>query len=186
MLKNLLPVGLAWPRQKNTTLEGLITSLAGAYNDVDVRVQDMLTEAYPLTSAELLTDWERVTGLPEECEGQATTLQRRREAVDRKLSSTGGQSPGFYIEVAARLGYTITITEFHPFRVGKDHAGDAVNGEDWGYTWAVNAPSETVKYLAAGQGSAGEPLASWGNELLECVISRLAPAHTIVQFRYGA
>jgi uncharacterized protein YmfQ (DUF2313 family) len=30
-----------------------------------------------------------------------------------------------------------------------------------------------------------EPIASWGNALLECVIKRLKPAHTSVIFGYS-
>lgn len=186
LLQNLLPQGWAWPREPDTNMENLLTAKAEELNRVGCRVQDQLTEAYPLTTSELLTDWERMTGLPETCEGQAETVALRREAVAQKLSSIGGQSPGFYIDVAERLGYTITITEFSPFRVGVNSAGDPLYGEDWAYAWQVNAPEETVRYFAAGQGAAGEPLASWGNELLECVISRLKPAHTIVIFAYGS
>lgn len=185
MLQNLLPQGLAWPRQAGTNMESFLSALAVELNRVDTRVEDLLREAYPLTTSELLTDWERLTGLPEECEGLAETTQKRREAVNQKLSSIGGQSPGYYIDVAARLGYDITITEFSPFVAG-DSAGDYVYGDDWAYAWQVNAPEETVTYFAAGEGSAGDPLASWGNELLECVINRLKPAHTIVIFAYGS
>lgn len=184
MLQNLLPRGLAWPREGASKMRAFLESLAVEFSRVDTRVEDMLREAYPLTASELLTDWERVTGLPEACEGLAETTQRRREAVDRKLSSLGGQSPGYYIGGAARLGYEITITEFSPFVAGDD-AGDPVYGDDWAYAWQVNAPEESVSYFAAGEGSAGDPLASWGNQLLECVISRLKPAHTIVIFAYG-
>ena len=185
MLQNLLPQGLAWPREQQTNMDDFLLSLAGEPERVDGRVQDMLTEAYPLTTSELLTDWERVTGLPEECEGLGETVQIRREAVHTKLSSIGGQSPGFYIDTAANLGFTITITEFRPFVAGDD-AGDSVYGDDWAYAWQVNAPEETVRYFDAGSGSAGEPLATWGNELLECVINRLKPAHTIVIFAYSS
>lgn len=183
MIQNLLPVGLAWPRQSATNMESFLEAISGEFMRVDTRVDDMLREAYPLTTSELLTDWERVTGLPEECEGLAETTQRRREAVHQKLSAIGGQSPGYYIDVAARLGYEITITEFSPFVAG-DSAGDSAWGDDWAYAWQVNAPEETVSFFAAGEGSAGDPLASWGNQLLECVITRLKPAHTIVIFAY--
>ncbi len=188
MIQNLLPVGLAWPREKETNMEGFLFAIAGEPNRVDCRIQDMLRESYPLTASELLTDWETTTGLPEECEGLGSTIQRRREAVDQKLSTTGGQSPGFYIDVAARLGYEITITDQNdgsPFRVGENAAGDALGGEDWAHTWIVNAPEETIQYFRSGQSAAGEPLANWGNELLECVLNRLKPAHTIVIFTYG-
>lgn len=185
MIQNLLPVGYAWPRQANTNMENLLTALATEPERVDCRVQDMLTEAYPLTTSELLTDWERALGLPEECEGLGDTVQKRRQAVHQKLSSLGGQSPQFYIDLAASIGFEITITEFDPFCAG-DPCGDPLYGDDWAHTFQVNAAEETILYFNAGEGSAGEPLASWGNSLLECVINRYKPAHSVVIFAYGA
>lgn len=183
MIQNLLPIGWAWPRQKNTNMELMITALAGEPQRVDKRVQNMLEESYPLTTNELLTDWESAMGLPEECEGLAETVQKRREAVHQKLATLGGQSPQFYIDIAAAIGFTVTITEFRPFVAGDD-AGDQVWGDDWAHVFQVNAPEETISYLNAGEGSAGEPLATWGNDVLECVISRHKPAHAAVIFAY--
>ncbi|MHC1700274.1 MAG: hypothetical protein AB9900_04730 [Humidesulfovibrio sp.] len=42
-----------------------------------------------------------------------------------------------------------------------------------------------MRYFSVGQSCVGEPLASWGDELLECTVRDRAPAHTIVQFAYG-
>ena len=63
-------------------------------------------------------------------------------------------------------------------------AGEAANSEAWAHTWRVVAPTETVVYFQAGESAAGDPLATWGNSQLECVIRRIAPAQTIVQFSY--
>lgn len=186
MFKDLLPVGLAWPRQEPTKLTQTIECYAIEAQRVDERVADLLRESYPLTCAELLPEWEKMTGLPESCSNVTQTFQQRREAVHRKLSSIGGQSVNFYINAAAQIGYEITITEFRPFRVGENAAGDPVNGEDWANTCQVNAPETTIREFRAGEGTAGEPLRNWGNELLECVITRIKPAHTIVLFSYGA
>lgn len=186
LIQNLLPKGFAWPRQRGSNMEAFINAISYEFKRTDDRIDDLLREAYPLTSSSLLPDWERITGLPDDCEGAETTVQRRREAVDRKLSSTGGQSPGFYIATAARLGYEITITEFTQFRCGINTAGDPVCGDLWADTWQVNAPEVTVSYFAAGVGAAGEPLADWGNGLLECVMNKLKPAHTTVLFAYSS
>jgi len=184
-LLGLLPVGLAWPREKGTNLDNLITAVAEEPNRVAIRVADMLKESYPLTSSELLTDWERITGLPEACTGAPDTLQARREAVDQKLGSIGGQSKQFYIDLAAKIGFEVTITEYSPFKVGKNATGDALAGDDWAYAWQINAPEETIREFKTGRSSVGEPLRYWGNELLECVISRVKPAHTYLLFAYG-
>jgi len=185
MIFDLLPRGLAWPRERGTNLDNLITAEAVELTRVDRRVADMITESYPLTSGELLPDWERVTGLPDPCVGTPDTVQKRREAVNRKLGATGGQSINYYIDVAARAGYTVTITEYTPFRVGLNAMGDPLASEDWAYAWQVNAPAETVRVFRAGQGSAGEALRTWGNEILECALNQVKPAHTYLIFAYG-
>lgn len=185
-LLGLLPVGLAWPREPGTNLDNLITCLAEEPNRVAGRVEDMLKESYPLTSSELLTDWERITGLPGKCLEAPETLQFRREAVDQKLASTGGQSKQFYIDLAAKIGFEVTISEYRPFKAGVSKAGDPVNSDDWAYAWQVNAPEETIRDFKAGRSAAGEPLRVWGNEILECVIGQVKPAHTYLLFAYGA
>jgi len=184
-LLGLLPVGLAWPREKGTNLDNLITAVAEEPNRVAIRVEDMLRESYPLTASELLTDWERITGLPEACTGAPDTLQFRREAVDQKLATTGGQSKQFYMDLAAKIGFEVTITEYSPFKVGGSKTGDPLNGDDWAYAWQVNAPEETIRDFKTGRNAVGEPLRVWGNEILECVISAVKPAHTYVLFAYS-
>jgi uncharacterized protein YmfQ (DUF2313 family) len=63
---------------------------------------------------------------------------------------------------------------------------DPINGEAWAYTWQVNAPAATVTTDSMFTVTSGvdRPLASWGNRLLECLINRFRPAHTIVIFNY--
>lgn len=184
MLMSLLPPGLAWPRDEGTGLDKVLTAEAVELTRVDTSVQDLLTESYPLTSNNLLTDWERVTGLPNACVGAPETVQLRREAVDQKLATTGGQSPGFFIDLAASIGFEVTITEYTPFRVGSNGAGDPINSEEWAYVWQINAPEETIRDFEVGSNAVGEGLRTWGNELLECVITQYQPAHTRVLFSY--
>ena len=42
----------------------------------------------------------------------------------------------------------------------------------------------SVRYARASASRVGDPLARWGNTILECVLRALAPAHTILQFAY--
>lgn len=185
-LKALLPPGRAFPRERGTTLDGLLDALAQELARIDARADRLVTEAVPLTTAELLTDWERVAGLPDNCSSLlAETLQGRRADLVSKLVSRGGQSPAYFISLAAALGYEVTIEEFRPFRAGMSAAGDELTNGDWVFSWRVRAPEVTVIRFRAGQSAAGEPLAKWGNAALECRISHNKPAHTIVLFAYS-
>lgn len=185
LLFNLLPRGIAWPGGEHSKVAALLLALASELQRVDDRVFALLTEAYPGTAFELLDDWERICGLPEPCTGAPTTIKARRDAVLEKLSRVGGQSRAFFINIASIVGYDVTITEFRPFLCGINTSGDACYSEEWRFVWQVNAPEVTVYPFYSGGNSSGDRLRSWGNELLECIINRLKPAHTHVIFAYG-
>lgn len=184
MVQALLPPGAAWPRDADAVITGVLRAMAAELARLDQRADDLVGEADPRTTSELLTDWERVAGLPDLFSGDLNTVQERRDALVTKLTNVGGQSRAFFIALAARLGYTITITEFQPFRVGFNAAGDRLNGGPWSFTWQVNAPETTIREFRVGRSVAGEPLRSWGNELLESAINAYKPAHTYVIFAY--
>lgn len=185
-LKTLLPPGQAFPRDPGTTLHDLLDGMSIELARVDVRASVLPQEANPTTSAELLSDWERVAGLPDKCSGVLEeTLQGRRNALLSKLTSAGGQSAAYFTALAAKLGYDITIEQFRPFRAGRSVAGDALTNGAWIFTWRVRAPEVTVISFRAGRSAAGEALRAWGNDTLECKFNQLKPAHTILLFAYG-
>lgn len=185
-IKDHLPQGVIWTREKGTNVDSLYGALAVEMARVDSRVEDLLRESYPLLANELLADWERVTGLPEPCVGAPDTLDARRKAVFEKLGRKGGSSLQYFIDLAGKYGFTITITEYRRFRSGWSHSGDAIWGGGWEYAFRINAPATTITTFKSGQNASGDPIRYWGNELLECIINRLKQAHTIAIFSYGA
>lgn len=184
-LRALLPTGEAWPEAADSVLANLLFAWAEEHARIDGRALDLLEEADPRSTAELISDWERMCGLPDPCTGPQPTLQGRRDAVVQKLTSRGGQSRAFFIAVAAALGFSITIEEYDLFTVGHT-VGMPLRGDPWRFAWLVRAPAETIREFRVGQSTAGEPLRSWGNVVLECAITRLKPAHTHVLFAYGS
>jgi uncharacterized protein YmfQ (DUF2313 family) len=187
LLRNLLPSGAAFVRENGTNLEQLLLGLAVELSRVEDRADTLALEVNPLNSLELLPDWERATGLPDKCSGELEdTLQGRRNAVVAKLASTGGQSIQYFIDLAAALGYTITITEFRPFEVGRSTVGEALTNGPWQFAWQINAPGASPISFRVGLSTVGEALRVWDNTSLECKIGQLAPAHTVPIFVYGA
>lgn len=184
-LSDLLPPGPAWSREPDSILLQFLRGLAEELSRVHNRALDVIEEVDPRTTLEMLPDWERVFGLPEPCVDPPTTLAGRRAALHEKMIRQGGQSRAFYIALAAGHGFPITITEFHPFVAGSE-AGEPALGEEWWFTWQVNAPETTItSVFQVGYSTVGDPLRSWGNVLLECLLTRLKPAHTVVLFSYG-
>ncbi len=186
LLFALQPPGTALPRDTDSIWGRLLLAEADEQARVDRRADDLAAESDPRTSAELLPDWERVCGLPDGCGLAAQTLAERRLSVLARLTELGGQRPADYEALAATLGYPdARVEEFRPFRVGQSAVCDALNDGDWIHTFRLRAAESPVRYFAVGQSCVGEPLASWGDELLECTVRDRAPAHTIVQFAYG-
>lgn len=169
-LKALLPAGSAWPRDIGTNLHKFLQGVAEEAARIHDRAEDLLAEMDPSRTTELLLEWETVWGLPDPCTGTLETLQERRAALVARITSLGRQNPQFFIDLAASLGYAITIDE----NVGADPT-----------VWRVNAPTTTIKWFRAGQSRAGEQVRTWGNELLECAIKEVNPAHLTVLFAYA-
>jgi uncharacterized protein YmfQ (DUF2313 family) len=180
----LLPTGPVWPREPDSVQAQVIAATAPTYERQLARSNNLLVDAFPATSIEMLTDWESALGLPDPCAGESPTIQLRQQQVVARLIAGGGQSKGFFVSYAATLGYDITITEFTPFRAGA-RVGAPICGEDWAHAWQVNAPTFEIDYFRAGRDAAGEPLATWGNTVLQCELNRLKPAHTILLFSYS-
>lgn len=185
-LIKLSPQGRAWPIEDTSNWVKLLDAVAQELARIDAHASLLVNEAFPDTTLQLLENWERIAGIPDECSQLGDTIQVRRNNLKSKLTARGGQSRSYFVDVAAQLGFDVTITEFRPFQAGISSAGDAVYSIEWRYVWRINAPEQTVTYFRAGQSAAGEPLASWGNDRLECVINKLKPAHTNVLFGYSS
>lgn len=183
-LQALLPAGPAWPRDEDQPLTRFLRGLAEEFARVDQRTAALLDENDPRTIAELLTDWERVCGLPDGCVGPLDGTAARRAAVLARITALGGQSPAYFIALAAAIGFVITITE-QAVHTCMSTCMAPLNGQPWAFVWDVNVPAlNTVTYLTCVDDCI-TPLATWGNALLECAITRLKPAHTFVRFLYG-
>lgn len=183
-LLQLLPRGAAWEVEPQDVRWRLLLGIAEEFARVDARAGVLVDEADPRTTSELLTDWERVFGLPDPCVGSDLTLAQRRAALLARYTGLGGQTPAYFVGVAAALGYTVTITEFRPYSVN-DSVDTPLYDDPWAYAWQVNAPLNTIGEFTVDT-PVSEPLAWWGNAALECVLTRLKPAHTRVLFAYTA
>ncbi len=182
-LVQLLPPGRVYPRGAEGAFRDTLAALAEEFARIDARADDLVNEADPRTTVELIDDWERALGLPDECTGPLETLEQRRQAIVAKLTDEGGTSRAYYIALAASLGYTITITEFRPFTC-ETPIDRGIYDESARFTWMVNAPATTVREATC-ESPCGDPLRSWGNQLLECSIRKRNRATRTVVFSYG-
>ncbi|VBM95027.1 YmfQ family protein [Burkholderia pseudomallei] len=181
----LMPRGRVWPKDPDAVQTQVFAGLMQIYGRNTARANYLLVDAFPATTYELLPEWEATLGLPDPCAGESPQIQRRRAQIVARLANNGGQSAAHYIGFAAQLGYGITITNYAPFRCGQSTCGQQLGNTDWFFTWSSNATANTIVRFAAGESSAGEPLSSWNNTVLECELNSVKPAHTILLFTYG-
>jgi uncharacterized protein YmfQ (DUF2313 family) len=182
--QRLLPRGRVWHRGWGWIQDADLLTLMPTWSRLQGRLNDLITEIFPCTTTELLTEWEESLGLPDPCTGPLPTQQQRVAAVCAKFSARGGQSRDYYIAVAAALGFEIRIVEFSPFYASRNRAGDPCYDEKWAFAWQIVAAETPVIWFRAGVSTAGDPLAAWGNQLLECTFHALKPAHTEIVFSY--
>jgi uncharacterized protein YmfQ (DUF2313 family) len=184
LLKRLLPPSAIDPGapaiSAELSAEGAALDLAAAAGDA------LLDEADPRTTAALLADWERVAGLPDGCvlaSGITQSSAQRRAALVARITMQGGQSAAYFVALALSLGYVVTITEGHP-HVTEHDTEDPATDELYRFIWYVNAALYAVTELTT-EDDTEMATAVWGNTLLECVINRFKPAHTLVLFLYS-
>ena len=186
LLLKLLPSGRAWNKAPDSFLSRLMEGVAVEFSRLEARGYDLAREVDPRVTTELLEEWERVLGLPDECdfENMDSSTERRSKLVNRALATRGGQSPQFFIDYIAALGFDATVTEFREFKAGRARAGDALtNGIDWINSWQLNLPATIIYEFTAGS-RAGEPLRVFRNDSVECSINHLKPAHSQALFAF--
>lgn len=180
---SLLPTGPIWPRGEGSVLYKISGAWATSFARSSDRAGNLLVDAFPTSTTELLPEWEATLGLPDPCAGTNPSIAQRRAQVVARLTDTNGCSVPYFIAFAKALGYDITITQFTPRRFGA-RFGTPFGGDAWAYAWQVNAPQFTINRLKFGD-SFGQPWAQWSNNVLQCELKARAPAHTILLFNYG-
>jgi len=181
----LLAPGKAFNRIVGSDLTALIEGLCEEFDRLDQRATDIIEEAYPNTTTELLPDYERVFALPDSCIDQEQSIAERRVALVEKMTYTGEATPASIEAGAAALGFDIEVIEYKPFQCGVSVCGDPLSNDDWIYCITVAADEFTETAFICGGSQCGDPLRKVVNEVLECYIASIIPAHVCVIFTFG-
>lgn len=182
LLANLLPPGPAWSAD-----DSLLKGLAPSLGRVEQRTADLMLEIDPASTSELIDRYETICGLPDSCTPIATqTLTERRQRLSAKINVKGGLNAAFYLDQLAQLGYeNASIGRYeHPEFTCESSCTDALYDATWRYLWTVYLPTSADVSEMTCNDSCISSLRAWGDGVAECVISKLAPSHTIVNFVY--
>lgn len=162
----LLPRGVVWEGEK-------FLSLLRSFGEEVYRVAsmaDLLTaEAIATTTDALLPEYERLVGLPFPGFSLAGDNDSRRLDVVGKLIAQGGASAAYFVTIAERRGHAGSyVTDgIRPFHSGS-RCGTPLYGVAWVYVWTLHLPDTEI-----------------ADELLEYIVRRYKPAHTVVLFEYA-
>ena len=183
----LYPRGPIWDGRTTRTraasehaLGAFITGTAAEPKRLHNRFVDLIAEADPRTTDELLDEWLEAWGLPAPCGALPATDVEKRAQLAAKWAAQGGQSRAYYIGLVylalpGGADYLASGLEWvyieeqpygRPFRVGTGVAGDPLNGEGAQFYWKIHMP-------------AGED-----GTLVECLVDHFKPAHTVVLYAY--
>lgn len=197
-----MPNGFAWDLVRE---DGMFAAAAKEFCRVDDRIKDFLNEIDPGNAVELLTDWEDLLGLPDECSPPGQSVEERQITARAKLGESGGSSASFFEEIADALGFPDTTVEntlpFHVgrarvgdrltnnydirFRVGEMRVGDRLARYGWDFCFQVTTDASNVEPFKVGSSVVGEPLVNFGNTLLNCTILKRKRASTCVFFTFN-
>jgi len=181
-IQSLMPRGRAWPRDADATITSVIGGLAQTFERSNGSAAQLLVDAFPATAYELLGEWESTLGLPSRFAAAPTAVADRQAQVVAALTDTGGQSVAYFMELAAKLGYQISITHFKPFSV-REPVSKPIYGKAWAHAWQINVSLNTVLDINV-ESSVDETLAFWDNTALLAAIDRYKPAHSIPIISY--
>mgnify|MGYP003582980059 CR=1 FL=1 len=183
LVDDLTPDGPAWV--DNTVR----ATWAEEYARLDVRIWALIEEVDPRTATELLADWERVLGLPDECMASLPlTIADRRMLAWQKLTEIGGQSRAYFIALAAKFGEPgVTIDDgFRPMNCNDD-CNDALSSEADRFVWRVNIPHPAGNARPMNcNDDCNDALQMYSLSLAECPLTERKPAHTTVVFSYAS
>ncbi|WP_325893034.1 putative phage tail protein [Grimontia sp. NTOU-MAR1] len=113
VLQQLMPQGIAWPRDLDANQTRLLRALATSLADIDALTDALQQETTPEQSRLLLGEYEQYLGLPECSEQPLSLMERQAIAVEKDLRK--GRLQAWNIEQRAKdLGFRITVKEHFP------------------------------------------------------------------------
>lgn len=179
-----LPTGFALAK-RDGVLDAIYSAFAAAFANAEQDVHDLLREINPRMANKLLADFERVLG-PDPCgrDQGARTLDQRQRLAYQRWTATGGQSIPYFINLAAVLGFSISIQEFWPSLANVLRAGQRLIPRGEEFVWLVKLKLENAWVFRAGRNVAGDRLGGFEISDAECILRRLKPAHTTLVFSY--
>lgn len=111
VLAGYLPPGRAFGAKHTpgTVTRSLLEGLAEELRRGGEAIETFKREVLPSETTELLAEWERAVGIPDECFDGEGTVKERRDMVIAKIASLGVQTAQDFVDLAALFGVDAAI-----------------------------------------------------------------------------
>lgn len=182
-----LPPGWAWPREADSVLARTLSPLARGLSRLEEDAARLQAEAPgPRNAALLLDGFEAVLGGdPCAVDIASLSLADRQALAHMRWIARGGQSPGYFVALAAALGTPIAITEQRVTQCGLAECGEELTPEGEQFRWIVTLAPTRLIDAECGAAECGDALGDLVPNIVECAIRTARPAHTEVFFSYA-
>jgi uncharacterized protein YmfQ (DUF2313 family) len=161
-----------------TNLRKTLTGLSGELKRMEDALIQFTSEYDPSKTTSFITEWERMVGIPDACFDTSGTIEeRRKHIVAKSFKSLGVATEQDFIDLAAFLGFTITI----------EHPEEFLLPYDVPFTPEVGLPRSRFVMIINGSGiSENNPpydvpfIPGGGSNILTCLFDKLKPANTLI------
>jgi len=178
-----MPEGKLW-RGKNivdSKLRDLLRGFGASSKRQEEALSAFWDEVFINTTESFISDFERALGIPDDCFGIADTLAGRQRNCLLKMVSLYVVTEQDFIDLAAELGFTITITrpvEDAFFNYTFDFT--FIDLKESRFTWIINGENVAPTGFDYTFDFSFEDTVSAG--ILNALFNKLKPANTSLQF----
>ena len=140
---SLLPRGPIWSRSVDGVLYKLASIWAQTFQRNGERSANLLTDAFPATTDELLPEWQKTLGLPDAVQTTTPTLSQAQGQVVARLCGDQSISIPALEDLAKTLGYSATATPCSASYFGMPF-GSPFGGEEWNFVYVITVDSPST------------------------------------------
>jgi uncharacterized protein YmfQ (DUF2313 family) len=174
----------ALKNKDGSNIRKILVGLSTQWNRFRTDINNVYDEYDPNDTVDLITEWETMVGIPDECISNTGTLEERRTNILLKLAGINVTTAKQFENIASILGYDVVVengvdTSVFPLTLPFILLSEAT------------APFVIVVTLDASLETEGFPLtfpftlSSGVPDILLCLFNKLKPANTNVIFRYS-
>jgi len=112
ILADMLPGGRLFDAKNinGSNFRKMLEALAQELTRIQIKIYEISTEDDLETTTNLIEQWEKALGIPDECFSNTVSIDQRRKQIVAKFAKMNVQTEDDFISLAKYFGYNITIS----------------------------------------------------------------------------